>query len=72
MANKSKEIEAALQNAAITVREPVPGVLETDGTHDRHSGYAGLAHGDHSSRNKHEQGAGDTVVPMGPNGRNSG
>jgi len=71
MANHAKEVEAALQNAAVTVRDPVPGVLETDGTHDRHSGYAGLAHGKHNSRNPAPQGSGDTVEPMIP-GKNSG
>jgi hypothetical protein len=69
--NTAKEVEAALQRAAKTVRDPVPGVLETDGVHDRHSGYAGLAHGDHTSRNARPQGAGDTPEPMW-SGRNNG
>jgi hypothetical protein len=72
MANKSKEVEAALQRAAKGVRDPVSGELESDDAHDRTTGYDGLAHGKHVSRNEHPQGAGDTVVPMGPNGRNSG
>ena len=71
MANTAKETEAALQRAAKSVRDPVRGELETDGTHDRHSGYGGLAHGSHASRNARPQGSGSTVEPMAP-GKNSG
>jgi hypothetical protein len=71
MANRSKEVEVALQRAAKAVRDPVSGELESDGSHDRHTGYGGLAHGNHINWNAHPQGSGDEVVAMGP-GRNSG
>jgi hypothetical protein len=71
VANTSKEIEERLKNAARPVRDPVPGELEPDDAHDRHSGYSGLAHGNHNSRNAHPQGSGSTVEPMRP-GANGG
>jgi hypothetical protein len=69
--NVADDVGAALQRAAKSVRDPVPETLESDGSHDRHSGYGGLAHGDHNSRNPRKQGSGSTVEPMIP-GNNSG
>jgi hypothetical protein len=51
-------------------RDPTPGVLERQ-VGKRHSGYGGLAHGDHTSRNPSKQGSGGVVRPMYP-GVNSG
>lgn len=69
--NTAKEFEKELQRAARPVRDATPGVLETDGIHDRHTGYDGVGHREHKSVNPHPQGSGPAVVPMFP-GVNSG
>jgi hypothetical protein len=55
--NRADEIEAALRAAAGVVRDPVPGVLESDGRHKRHSGYEGIGT-DTESRNERKQPSG--------------